>query len=291
MNGGRNPAHGIPYGHSPWQQTSWDWRAAGNFIGGGVGGGLIVVTALSRASGTAASLLFLAGLLFVGLGLGCVALEIGRPMRALNVFRNPRTSWMSREAIVATLLGAATLGAAAGVPGTRWIAAFLALAFLYCQARLLPSGRGIAAWREPMVVPLLVMTGLAEGAGVFWLTDVVHGAGTRPELVLFAALLVARAMVWRAYRQRLAGKLAPGATAALDVAERRLLHLGTYAALVLLAFAFLLASVPGAATALAAIAGALGAAAGSRTKLVIVTRAGFNQGFRIAELPVRGVRP
>ncbi len=294
MSTPRNPAHGIPYGPSPWQQTSWDWRAAGNLIGGGVGGGLIVVTALSRASGAAATMLLLLGIVFVGLGLGCVALEIGRPMRALNVFRNPRTSWMSREAIVATLLGAATLGAAAGVPGMRWIAALLALAFLYCQARLLQAARGIPAWREPMLVPWMIMTGLAEGAGVFWLTDIVHGAGVRSGLVLFAALLVARAMTWRAYRQRLAGKLAPPARTALDAAGRHLLHLGTYAPLVLVVIAFLLLPVPGmspAITIVAAIAGALGAATGSRTKLVIVTRAGFNQGFRVAEMPVRGARP
>ena len=230
------------------------------------------------------------GVALVGFGLGCVALEIGRPLRALNVFRNPRTSWMSREAIVATLLSIAGLGAAAGLPGCSWIAALLALAFLYCQARLLQGARGIPAWREPLLVPLLVTTGLAEGAGVFWLTAVAHGAGTRALLVLFAALLVARAAVWRAYRQRVEGKLAPAAEAALDGAGVRLVHLGTYAPLVLIVMALLLLGIPGAATALAAIAGALGAATGSRTKLVLVTRAGFNQGFRVAAMPVRGVR-
>jgi phenylacetyl-CoA:acceptor oxidoreductase subunit 2 len=155
---------------------------------------------------------------------------------------------------------------------------------------LLQAARGIPAWREPLVVPFIVLSGLAEGAGVFWLAEVAHGAGTAPLLVLLAAFIVARAMVWRAYRQRIEGRIAAPAAAALDRAGARLLRLGTYAPLVLLAFALALAAVPGAAMALATIAGALVIATGARTKLALVTRAGFNQGFRMPVLPVRGAR-
>jgi phenylacetyl-CoA:acceptor oxidoreductase subunit 2 len=42
---------------------------------------------------------------------------------------------------------------------------------------------------------------------------------------------------------------------------------------------------------IAAIAGLAATAAGAYTKYAIVTRAGFNQGFALAHLPVRGVRP
>jgi phenylacetyl-CoA:acceptor oxidoreductase subunit 2 len=42
---------------------------------------------------------------------------------------------------------------------------------------------------------------------------------------------------------------------------------------------------------IAAIAGLAAAAAGAYTKYTIVTGAGFNQGFALAHLPVRGVRP
>ena len=35
----------MSYGPNPWQQTQWDWRAAGNFICGGAGGGLIAMAA------------------------------------------------------------------------------------------------------------------------------------------------------------------------------------------------------------------------------------------------------
>ncbi|HEX5865136.1 MAG TPA: hypothetical protein VF014_12925 [Casimicrobiaceae bacterium] len=42
---------------------------------------------------------------------------------------------------------------------------------------------------------------------------------------------------------------------------------------------------------IAALAGLLAALAGAWLKLVLVTRAGFNQGFALAHLPVRNARP
>ena len=88
----------LSVGPAPRQQYQWDWRAAGNFMGGGAGAGLLLFTQLSGVKGIAAIVLVLGGLGLVGLGLFCVWLEIGRPLRAMNVFFNARTSWMSREA-------------------------------------------------------------------------------------------------------------------------------------------------------------------------------------------------
>jgi phenylacetyl-CoA:acceptor oxidoreductase 26-kDa subunit len=275
------------YGPLPWQQTSWDWRAAGNFIGGGTGSGLIVFTAVSGVGGSTRSALLLAGLAFVGLGLVCVALELGRPLRALRVFRNPRTSWMAREAWTSALLFPVGLAAAAGIPGFVWFAAALALVFLYCQARLLQAAKGIPAWREPLLRPLLVMTGLTEGAGVFLSAAPLHGIVAFPVLLAFGVLLLARFVVWLAYRRRLDGVAATGALAALDAAARLLVFVGTAVPLVLVAGAALGGAF---AMMLVAVAGVLAALAGAYFKLVLVTQAGFNQGFALAHAPVRGVR-
>jgi phenylacetyl-CoA:acceptor oxidoreductase subunit 2 len=275
------------YGPKPWQQASWDARAAGNFIGGGMGGSLIVFAALSAATGPALSALLLAGLGLVGLGLLCVASELGRPLRAIRVLRNPRTSWMARESWTALLLFPVGLVAAAGVADVAWIAAALALTFVYCQARMLQAAKGIPAWREPLLRPLLVTTGLAEGGGVFLLTAPLHHAATGATLFVFGALVVARFGIWVAYRRRLAGTAAPEARATLDAAGRVLIFAGTLLPLVLIgvaAFAGVFA-LP-----IAALAGLLAALAGAWVKLVIVTRAGFNQGFALAHLPVRGAR-
>ena len=281
----------MSFGPAPWQQTNWDGRAAGNFICGGAGGGLIVFAALSGAVGPALTGLVLAGLALVGLGLFCVWLEIGRPLRALHVFFNPRTSWMTREAFTATLLFPVGLAAAAAVPGCAWVAAALALAFVYCQGRMLQGAKGIPAWREAMILPLIVTTGLVEGAGLFFLTAPLRATGTQALLVIFATLALVRMFVWFAYRRRLAASAAPGANAALDRVGQMLQIAGTLVPLLLIA-----AIVSGAVSAaqiplIAAIAGLAAAAAGAYTKYAIVTRAGFNQGFALTHLPVRGVRP
>jgi len=278
----------MSFGPSPWQQAHWDARAAGNFVCGGAGAGLLVFAALSAAEGSTLTGLVLAGLALVGVGLTCVWFEIGRPLRALNVFINPRTSWMSREALTATLLFPAGLAAAAQVAGWPWAAALLALVFVYCQGRMLQAAKGIPAWREPMTTPLIVASGLAEGAGLFFLSTPLHGAGTPPSLAIFAALIVARGVLWLLYRGRLSGA-APGARAALDRAGRVLLVAGTLVPLGLLAV-IAVATMQEAMALLAAIAGLAATLGGAYMKYTMLVRAGFNQGFSLERLPVRGVR-
>jgi phenylacetyl-CoA:acceptor oxidoreductase subunit 2 len=283
----------MSFGPNPWQQSQWDWRAAGNFIGGGAGSGLIVFTALAGTKGALAAALLLAGLALIGLGLSCVWLELGRPLRALHVFFNARTSWMTREAIVATALLpvglAAAAGVYAGIDGLVWLPAALALVFVYCQGRMLRAARGITAWREPLTVPLLLSTSLAEGAGVFFVALLWHGPAGAAMAVLFGVLVLARAAVLLAYRQRLSGRIAPRANRALDRAGRALLIGGTALPLALL----LAAAWTGGATAVAlgALAGLAAALAGAHLKFTLVTRAGYNQGFALRSLPVRGARP
>jgi len=280
----------MNYGPTPWQQTNWDWRAAGNFVCGGAGGGLIVFAALSGAQGLAMTALLLGGMALVGTGLLCVWLELGRPLRSLNVFFNPRTSWMTREAFAATLLMPAALAAAAGLPGFKWLAAVLAIAFVYCQSRMLQAAKGIPAWREPLIVPLVVLTGLAEGGGLYMAARAADAAGQPLLLTLAGAAMLARAVLWQAYRRRIATSAAPRALAVLDAAGRPLQIAGSLLPVVLIA---LVASgvIGGALATLALVlAGLLAAAAGSWFKFTLVTRAGFNQGFALVHLPVRGVR-
>ena len=155
----------MSFGPNPWQQTNWDWRAAGNFMGGGAGAGLVVWSVLSGAHPA----LLVIGLALIGAGLLCVWAEIGRPLRALHVFFNPQTSWMTREGLVAMLLMPVGLASAVLWPQLAPAAALLAVGFIYCQARILHMAKGIPAWREPRVVPLIVATGLVEGGGLLML--------------------------------------------------------------------------------------------------------------------------
>ena len=279
----------MSYGPNPWHQTQWDWRAAGNFICGGAGGGLIALAALSGAQGPGLAVLLLGGVALVGTGLLCVWLELGRPLRAWHVFFNPRTSWMTREAFIATLLMPAAMAAAAGLPGFRWLAAALALAFGYCQSRMLQAAKGIPAWREPLLIPLVVITGLAEGSGL--LLALASQAIVTPPLLVFAATVVlARAWVWQVYRRRLAGRASTRALAALDDAGRWLWIAGSALPLLLLALAASGSLGSAIAAPALAVAGFAAAGTGAWLKFTLITRAGFNQGFALAHLPVRGVR-
>ena len=279
----------MSFGPNPWLQAHWDWRAAGNFMAGGAGGGLIVATALSDAQGMARAALLLAGLVLVGIGLFCVWLEIGRPWRAMHVFLQPRRSWMSREAIVAALLVPVTAGAALLWPDLAAFAAALALAFVYCQSRMLAAARGIPAWRAPLLAPLILATGLAEGAGLWVATAAWHGAGSAMSVAL-AALVLLRFGLWRAYRRGLEPTLAAPARVALDAAGRRLATVGTLLPLLALAGLAVAGSASGLAAVLSVVAGIGAALAGSGFKFALITRAAFNQGFALTRLPVRGVR-
>ena len=280
----------MTFGPDPWQQTQWDWRAAGNFVCGGAGAGLIVFAAMSGARELDLAALLLGGMALVSTGLLCVWLEIGRPLRALHVFFNPRTSWMTREAFVATLLMPIGLAAAWGLPGFDGLAAALALAFVYCQGRILQAARGIPAWREPLLVPLVLLTGLTEGGGLFLLARSAASTGQPLLLALVGALVLARALVWFAYRRRVATCAAPRALAALDEAGRWLQIAGSAVPLMLLALVASASIGSEVAAALLVVAGLLAAATGAWFKFTLITRAGFNQGFALAHLPVRGVR-
>lgn len=294
----RGPTHSANetyhFGPNPWQQTSWDGRAAGNFIGGGAGSGLIVFSALSGVQGMALTLMMLAGLALVGGGLLSVWFEIGRPLRALNVIFNPRTSWMSRESLVAFALFPAGLAAAVGLPGAAALAALLACLFVYCQARLVLAAKGIPAWREPVLLPLLLITAGAEGGGLFLLARALPLPQTQPGVqwlwALFMALVLARALLWRVWRTRLAGVAAPRALAAIDRAGALLLMLGSLLPLAL-ALVVLVVNGPSGVAATALLLGAAGLAAalgGAWFKFTLITRAAFNQGFALKHLPVRG---
>lgn len=280
------------FGPNPWQQTSWDWRAAGNFICGGMGSGLLIATALF---GTAAphSLAsphwqVFAGLALVGLGLLSVWLEIGRPLRALHVFLNPRTSWMSREAFVGLLLFPSGLAAMLGLSGWIWITAALAMAFLYCQSRMLPAARGIPAWRSGVLSLLMVITGWCEGCGLFMLLG-DQPARTSVALLLTALVLtVVRLLVWRRYRSDVDENLAAPARAAMKVIAAEVFTHGTLVPIVAMGMGWAF-GMPFMAF-MSGVAGVLLALAGAEMKFKLVTRVSYNQGFALSKMPVRGVR-
>ena len=276
------------FGPKPWHQTNWDFRAAFNFILGGTGSGLLVLAAFSGLAGDALRAEFLLGMALIGAGLLSVWFEIGRPLRAMHVGFNPFTSWMTRESFAAGAVFALGLSAAwMGSQALAQAAALAALAFAYCQGRMLRAAKGIPAWRVPALAWLIFTTALAEGAGLFVLLATLFDTPAKGVLGYFSLALLARGLAWSIYRGSVAKSAVRPALAALDRAGKVLIQFGTIAPLALLLLGLLAADIARGAVLLAGV-GAL--AAGWQFKFVLITRAAYNQGFALPHLPVRGTR-
>ncbi|WP_205627831.1 4Fe-4S dicluster domain-containing protein [Ruegeria marisrubri] len=275
---------------SPKRQTNWDWRAAANFICGGTGTGLLATT---MAAGLFAPVLWpavLVALAIVASGLFCIWLEIGRPWRFLNVFLNARFSWMTREAMAAVpFFGFGGLSWLLGSPVLGVLGALSGLVFLYCQGRILRAAKGIPAWRRPAIVPLILFTGLAEGAGVLAVLAFATGWSAAIGTSLAAVLLVLvglRFVMWQRYRADLDRTGAPtGTFQAFDAMQAGLSAVpqGVVAGLVLLA-----TLVPTGQGLLLALAGLGAAVTGWLFKHTLITKAAFTQGYAINRMPARG---
>ena len=163
-------------------------------------------------------------------------------------------------------------------------AAILGLAFLYCQARILHASKGVPAWSEPALQPLIVITGVAEGLGLLLFLTAL--AAPPPVWAVPAAIIavLARAGAWDYYRQRLKTRAPAPAVAALDRISVPVHLLGHALPAALLVCVLLFPSTH----ALAAVAGLALAAVGAWIKFAVVTRAAFTQGFSIPFAPIRG---
>lgn len=284
--GGQMRSHGV----EPSLQQYWDWKAAANFMCGGPGSGLFVFTAIgSLRYGELASFGW-AALGIVALGLSLLLLKIGRPLRFIYVLRQPQRSWMAREAwIAAVWFPLAALALWFQVPALLIAAAGFAVLFLYSQAMILKAAKGIPAWRMPWVVPLIIATGLAEGSGLF-LAATAQFSALQPLVKVTAAIAIIlaalRGWIWRSYLVALKAEGAPTRTLAVFHGYRPwflIVGLALPLVLIVTGFAVTTAAVP-----LFAIAGVCITAAGAVLKFILVTRAGFNQGFALTHTPVRG---
>lgn len=280
-------------GVEPWHQQYWDWKAAGNFTVGGGGAGLFALATLTAFYGAPPFPSAWIGAGMMALGLFFVLLKIGRPLRAIYVLRQPQRSWMSREAWVALFFFPLALaGMWFGHLPTMIAAALLAAAFLVCQAMILKEAKAIPAWREVRIVPLIIATGLVEGAGLVLVAALF--APLYPWLAKGAAaglgvLLAARYIAWRYYMRAIRRSGAP--QKAVDVLDRSaswFTLFGHVLPLLLLGLGMLIADASAYAAPLYAAAGLAAFAGGFGFKYLLVTRAGYNQGFALKHTPVRG---
>lgn len=283
--GGRIRTRGV----EPALQQHWNWKAAMNFVCGGMGSGLLLAVVLAGLWDGRFLTPGWAALALIALGLATLLLKIGRPLRAAYVLLQPQRSWMSREAwIVGALFPVAAFALWSGNAVALLVTVPLAAAFLVSQAMILHEAKGVPVWRNDNIVPLILATGLAEGCGLFlaaaaWLpnTDAIAAVAASA-----AVLALVREAAWRVYLSGLRHAGAPARS--LDVLQAFAPSLLVGGAVLPVALILAGALIPAAAPFLFAGAGLLSAAAGASLKFMLVTRAGYNQGFALEHTPVRG---
>ena len=158
----------------------------------------------------------LAGLALSTAGLLSSLAHLGRPARAWRALSQWRTSWLSREGVLALLVPLPALAVmglllfadpgagraiALGVLGL--VLAALSLLTVACTAMIYASLPPIPAWRHPLVVPVYLLFALLTGlALLFWLMALLLPfAPAEPGslltlAVLGAALAVCKLVYW-----------------------------------------------------------------------------------------------
>lgn len=179
-----------------------------------------VLAFIDTAPGAAVLLpAFATGLVLTAAGLLCSLGHLGQPQRAWRAPSQWRSSWLSREAVLALLLFPVALLAAwlawrdAGV----WVSVLgvvlivLALATLFTTAMIYASLRTIPAWANPLVPA--TFTAFALLGGWLWLWGTLVAGGVPMGRGALAPMLLAAAalgLVKLAYWRRIAAMPLPG---------------------------------------------------------------------------------
>ncbi len=288
------------------RQTLWDWKGATNFILGGFGSGLIIMTYIGSLFGAvdpaALPAIYTAGAFTMAVGLLTLLAKIGKPFRILNALRRPQTSWMTREIYVAAVFFAlmglevlpfvlqTELWSVDALASLHTGVAIAAVGFLYCQARILWAAKGIPSWRAPLIPWMLFATGLFEGLGALAVAQALapeYFSAGQYIAGLGALLAAVNFGLWRRYiGQAEDAGIQPLAIRDLVSVTPGLMLGGHLAPFVIFGgglFVAALATLPvQAATGLAVLWG------GWLWKKTVITKACHFQGYALPRLPQRG---
>jgi len=183
----------------------------------GAGYGLLALLGLTGANhGSASDFWFGAVSMLVALGLITVGLlsstfHLGHPERAWRAFSQWRSSWLSREGVlaVATYIPACLFGLLWIMPDSNVtllkllgvITAILAMVTVVCTAMIYASLATIRAWRHWMVVPVYVIFSVATGSALLFALASVFGRTGIPALgvitiVTLTLAAIAKLVYW-----------------------------------------------------------------------------------------------
>ena len=272
-------------------QTFWDYRAAMNFIMGGIGSGMLIIAALAGIDGKISAgnmpWLFAIGGAIIAIGLFFVFMEIGRKERFWYAILRPQSSWMTREVWVVAVLYPLIAANLLWSSPVLWLATGLAgVAFLFCQGQIIYAAKGIPAWRAPLIPILIIATGLTEGAGASMVALTALGEERVPTaLPMIGALLaVITTGLWMAYIGTAKANRIPALARQVLLSINEIVVLWWAVAIAIAIACVVTNPVAG----YAAFAGAMLMAAGVLWKFSVIVRASYQQGFVLPKAPGRG---
>lgn len=187
----------------------------------GLGYGLAAVLGFGVLDPAAAStrVAHVLALLLIGGGLASSTLHLGNPRRAWRAFSQWRTSWLSREGVMAVVsFGPLLVSAWASVIEGRYVplAGLLGTACcavtVYCTAMIYASLKSVDAWHTPLTPTCYLLFSAAGGTLIALVAALAAGG---PAVPLAAASLVLMTLAWAskmAWWRRLRG-LVPISTA------------------------------------------------------------------------------
>ena len=183
----------------------------------GAGYGLLVWLALAGMTGLVTGERWL-GMMGFGVafalitaGLLSSTAHLGRPERAWRAFSQWRTSWLSREGVMALAtyapagllaLGWVLLERANGVFALlALLTAACAIATLYTTGMIYASLRTIRQWNQPLTAPIYIVLGLASGAVLLNLVLAIFGlAGAWTAWLAIVCIAAAGVLKWTYWR-------------------------------------------------------------------------------------------
>ncbi len=155
------------------------------------------------------------GLALATLGLLCSLAHLGQPQRAWRALTQWRTSWLSREGVLALLVAVPALAIASmllWMPASAsraallavlgGLLALLALATVACTAMIYASLKPVPAWRHPLVLPVYLLFALLTGLGLLFalMVALLGSTDAWPMLATLAALggllLLVKGVYW-----------------------------------------------------------------------------------------------
>lgn len=183
----------------------------------GAGYGLLIWLALAHLAGAwkldplTAVVACLVALALVTAGLLSSTFHLGHPERAWRAMTQWKTSWLSREGVLAVLTYPVALAFTAGwawdgisvtaMNAAALATAILSLATVYSTSMIYAALKTIPRWSNSFVVPVYMAFALASGGLLFAVALSVAGVANKPTMVLLlSVLLIAWLIKWNYWR-------------------------------------------------------------------------------------------